>query len=315
MPNCKDCEKVLASPQSLSNHRKRYHSGNGAQTVSSKIPPKLRSRTQDEKDAEKILDMLSKPKTSRSGHNSEWIPNGKISKVSTDENLSTDDESDSGAMDAENSDDDGPIVLADKTDSELIDLFHKLYSHFEDEDDNELCEDIFALLAELRERKCVTEKEYGSIKSRLEKMKQLNLYESIDSTVENMTRDDKNEILGLLRSMKNDELVVKVTGLVKDYFEKETDLESVGIALERLKNKVDALKIKIILNQIENTRNRVNEIFTMLANTSNKGDQLRWLRAGNHISDEQYAKLMIGPNTLPSISRIIQGRGMYLRRK
>ena len=65
MSNCKDCEKVLASPQSLSNHRKRYHSGNGAQTVSSKIPPKLRSRTQDEKDAEKILDMISKPETSR----------------------------------------------------------------------------------------------------------------------------------------------------------------------------------------------------------------------------------------------------------
>ena len=214
MPNCKDCEKVLASPQSLSNHRKRYHSGNGAQTVSSKIPPKLRSRTQDEKDAEKILDMLSKPKTSRSGHNSEWIPNGKISKVSTDENLSTDDESDSGAMDAENSDDDGPIVLADKKDSELIDLFHKLYSHF-DEDDIELCEDIFTLLGELRERKCVTEKEYESIKSRLKKKKQLNLYESIDSTVENMTQDDKNEILGILRSMKNDELVVKVTGLVR----------------------------------------------------------------------------------------------------
>ena len=315
MPNCKDCEKVLASPQSLSNHRKRYHSGNGVQTVSSKIPPKLRSRTQDEKDAEKILDMISKPKTSRSGHNSEWIPNGKISKVSTDENLSTDDESDSGAMDAENSDDDGPIVLADKTDSELIDLFHKLYSHFEDEDDNELCEDIFALLAELRERKCVTEKEYGSIKSRLKKKKQLNLYESIDSTVENMTRDDKNEILGLLRSMKNEELVAELLGLVKDYFENETDLESVQLPLPRLKNKVDALKIKIILNQIENTRNRVNEIFTRMANGSDKSDALNALRASNHISDEQYAKLSIGPHTLPSISRIIQGKGMYLRRK
>ena len=329
MPNCKDCEKVLASPQSLSNHRKRYHSGNGAQTVSSKIPPKLRSRTQDEKDAEKILDMLSKPKTSRNGHNSEWIPNGKISKVSTDENLSTDDESDSGAMDAENSDDDGPIVLADKTDSELIDLFHKLYSHFEDEDDNELCEDIFALLAELRERKCVTEKEYGLIKSRLEKMKQLNLYESIDSTVENMTRDDKNEILGLLRSMKNtsstnssqlthnDERVEKMTGLVKDYFKKKTDLESVLAGpLEALKDRLDAIKIKIILNQIEKTRNRVRKIFTQLkADGSDRGDQLRWLRAGDHITDEQYAKLLIGPNTLPSISRIIQGKGMYLSRK
>ena len=107
-----------------------------------------------------------------------------------------------------------------------------------------------------------------------------------------------------------------VTGLVKDYFKKETDLERVGIALERLKNKVDALKIKIILNQIEKTRNRVRKIFTQLkADGSDRGDQLRWLRAGDHITDEQYAKLLIGPNTLPSISRIIQGRGMYLSRK
>ena len=62
--------------------------------------------------------------------------------------------------------------------------------------------------------------------------------------------------------------------------------------------KLDALKIKIILNQIENTRNRVNKIFTQLADTSHKGDQLGRLRAANHITDEQYAKLIIGPNTL-----------------
>ena len=115
--------------------------------------------------------------------------------------------------------------------------------------------------------------------------------------------------------MKNDELVVKVTGLVKDYFKKETDLESVGIALERLKNKVDALKIKIILNQIENTRNRVKKIFTLLTNGSDRSDQLGILRAGDHITDEQYTKLTIAPNNLISISTIIQGRGMYLSRK
>ena len=141
-----------------------------------------------------------------------------------------------------------------------------------------------------------------------------------------MTRDDKNEILGLLRSMKNtsstnssqlthnDEMVEKMTGLVKDYFKKKTDLESVLAGpLEALKDRLDAMKIKIILNQIEKTRNRVRKIFTQLkADGSDRGDQLRWLRAGDHITDEQYAKLLIGPNTLPSISRIIQGRGMYL---
>ena len=127
MSNCKDCEKVFASPQSLSNHRKRKHSGNGAQTVSSGLAPKLRSRTQGEKNVKKILDIILKPKTSGNEQNSEWMPNGKISKVSTDEHLSTDNESDSGAMDTENSDNESEIVLADKKDSELIDLFQNLY--------------------------------------------------------------------------------------------------------------------------------------------------------------------------------------------
>ena len=217
------------------------------------------------------------------------MPNGKISKVSTDENLSTDNESDSGAMDTESSDDDGPIVLADKKDSELIDLFQKLYSHF-DEDDVELCNNILNLLTVLKEKGCVTEQEYTAIKSRLEKMIQLNSYESIDSTVENMTRDDKNEILGLLRWMENDELVAELLGLVKDYFENEMDLESVQLLLPRLKNKVDALKVKIILNQIKNTRNRVNKIFTKRADMSDKNDSLKDLRASIHISDEQHAK-------------------------
>ena len=93
------------------------------------------------------------------------------------------------------------------------------------------------------------------------------------------------------------------------------DLESVLTLLPKLKDKLNAQKMKIILNQIEKTKNRVNKIFTKITNGSDKKDALDDLRASNHISDEQYAKLSIGPHTLPSISRIIQGKGMYLRRK
>ena len=228
---------MFASPQSLSNHRKRNHSGNGVLTVSSGLPPKLRSRAQSEKRVKKILDIILKPKMSGNVQNlqdtSLSLPNGKISKVSTDENLSTDNESDSGAMDTENSDNELVMVPKDKKDSEIIDLFQKLYSHF-DEDDVELCNNILNLLTVLKEKGCVTEQEYRAIKSRLEKMKQLNLYESIDSTVENMTRDDKNEILGLLRSMKNDELVAELLGLVKNYFENETSILPRFITSEEL---------------------------------------------------------------------------------
>ena len=82
-----------------------------------------------------------------------------------------------------------------------------------------------------------------------------------------------------------------------------------------LKDKLNALKIEIILKQIQKTRDRVREIFTRLTNGSDKHDILNEFKAENLITDKQYEKLIIGPHTLPSISRIIQGKGMYLNRR
>ena len=141
------------------------------------------------------------------------------------------------------------------------------------------------------------------------------MQETVNSTVENMTPDDKNEILGLLRSMKNDEGAEKLLALVKDYFEEEMDLESVLLLIPRLKDKLNAQKVKIILKQIEKTRNRINKIFTQITNGSDKREILKALKASDLITDEQYEKLSNGPHTLPSISRIIQGKGLYLSRK
>ena len=229
----------------------------------------------------------------------------KVAK--TEKDLSTDEESDSDTKDSM------PKGEKDQ-DSKLIDSFQKLYSHF-DEDDIELYNDILNLLEELKTRGCITEPEYTHIKSILARQIHLNMQETINSTVENMTRDDKNEILGLLRSMKKDEEAKKLLALVKDYFEEEMDLESVLLLIPRLKDKLNALKVQIILKQIEKTRNRVNKIFTQITNGSDKIDILKDLRASDLITDEQYEKLTIGPHTLPSISRIIQGKGLYLSRK
>ena len=168
-------------------------------------------------------------------------------------------------MDSDTKDSDSVNIKRPKgkkdQDSKLIDSFQKLYSHF-DEDDVELCNDILNLLEELKTRGCITEPEYTHIKSILARQIHLNMQETINSTVENMTRDDKNEILGLLRSMKKDEGAEKLLTLVKDYFEEEMDLKSVLLLIPTLEDKLNALKVKIILEQIEKTRNRVNEIFT-----------------------------------------------------
>ncbi len=43
----------------------------------------------------------------------------------------------------------------------------------------------------------------------------MNLYETIDSTSERMTEDDKNEILGLLNSMSKDKVAFELIPIVK----------------------------------------------------------------------------------------------------
>ena len=150
------------------------------------------------------------------------------------------------------------------------------------------------------------------MKSRLNEKVHLNLYESINSTADNMTRDDKTQILGLLRAMKKDVVAKKVLDSVKQYFEGEKELETVLNALPRLKDKLNAQKVKIILKQVGKTKDRVEKVFTRLINAAEKGVALSFLRAENLITDEQFEKLSIAPHTLPSISNIVQGKGSWL---
>ena len=319
MSQCNVCYKTFASRQSLCNHRKRAHS-----TVPD-VPPGLRKvTTEDKKEVNKVIDaMFQSPKKDRSPPAPKKV---KVSKIASkiDKILNGEkgvrntsggkktkiisDESDSDSNDS----DSGSERRPKDTKSLLTDVFNKVYSSF-DENDVEMRNDILKLLDALKARGCVTQREYADIKSHLERRMHLNLYESIHSTIENMTKDDKNEVLELLRSMK-DKDVGRLIALVKDYFEKEVELESVLLPARKLKDRLNALKIEIILKQVEKTRDRVKQIFTQLTNGTDKMGILKHLRSANLITDEQYEKLVIGPDTLPSISRIIQGKGMYLRR-
>ena len=322
MSQCNVCYKTFASRQSLCNHRKRAHS-----TVPD-VPPGLRKvTTEDKKEVNKVIDaMFQSPKKDRSPPAPKKV---KVSKIASkiDKILNGEkgvrntsggkktkiisDESDSDSNDSDSGSERRPKDMKEQK-SLLTDAFNKVYSSF-DENDVEMRNDILKLLDALKTRGCVTKREYADIKSHLERRMHLNLYESIHSTIENMTKDNKNEVLELLRSMK-DKDVGRLIALVKDYFEKEVELESVLHPTRNLKDRLNALKIEIILKQVEKTRDRVKQIFTQLTNGTDKMGILKHLRSANLITDEQYEKLVIGPDTLPSISRIIQGKGMYLRR-
>ena len=237
--------------------------------------------------------------------------------------VSTGDESDDEASDNEvlglhEEDIEWPKDIK-KQNSMLIDAFTKLYRH-DFEGDVEMRKTIIDILDAMKTRGCITDREYTDIKSPLEERMHSNLYEIINSTIEDKTRDDKTEVLGLLSSIKEKEDKKLLMSLVKDYFKdyygEKSDLDRIMRLLKgKLKDKVNGYRAAIILTQIEKTRKRVREIFERLTNGGEKSDTLRSLRSSNHITEEQYQKLSIGPHTLPSISKIILGKGLYLSRK
>ena len=317
MSTCKDCLKPFSSRQSLSNHRKRVHPNNTMKLQKVSLPKKLKAQEKDRRtEGQKVTDMI---------FGRDDVEDTSLSPPeNVDEIVSTGDESDDEASDNEvlgldeNIEEEWPKDIK-KQNSMLIDAFTKLYRHFDDlEDDVEMRKNILIILDALKTRGCITDREYTDIKSPLTERMHLKKYEIINSTIENKTRDDKTEVLGLLSSIKDKE-AKKLMPLVKDYFKnyygEKSDLDRILRLLRKLKDKVNALKVEIILTQIEKTRKRVREIFERLENGGKKSDNLNGLRSSNHITEEQYQKLSIGPHTLPSISKIILGKGLYLSRK
>ena len=271
------------------------------------MPPKLKAQEKGEMtEGQKVTDMIS----------------GREDTSPENVDVSTDDESNTSDNEVlgldENTEEEWPKDIK-KQNSMLIDAFAKVYRH-EFEDDVEMRKNMLIILDELKTRGCITDREYTEIKSPLEERMHSNLYEIINSTIEDKTRDDKTEVLGLLSSIKEKEDKKLLMSLVKDYFKdyygEKSDLDRIMRLLKgKLKDKVNGYRAAIILTQIEKTRKRVREIFERLTNGDEKSDNLRSLRSSNHITEEQYQKLSIGPHTLPSISKIVLGKGLYLSRK
>ena len=276
------------------------------------MPPKLKAQEKGEMtEGQKVTDMIS---------GRDDVEDTSPENV----DVSTGDESDDEASDNEvlgldeNIEEEWPKDIK-KQNSMLIDAFTKLYRH-DFEGDVEMRKTIIDILDAMKTRGCITDREYTEIKSPLEERMHSNLYEIINSTIEDKTRDDKTEVLGLLSSIKEKEDKKLLMSLVKDYFKdyygEKSDLDRIMRLLKgKLKDKVNGYRAAIILTQIEKTRKRVREIFERLTNGDEKSDNLRSLRSSNHITEEQYQKLSIGPHTLPSISKIILGKGLYLSRK
>ena len=316
MPTCLACDKEFASRQSLYNHRKRLHPGSvGKKDLAKSVIDGLekpKRKFQDEK-----KNFIAKP-TQDSDSSSEEKPCGSKRKFQNEKKNSIAKlvvDFDSGSEADSESEPEPSRDLAkypetkEGQDRLLTDGFLALYEKF-DEDDLEAYLTLREFLEALKARGCMDEFEYKRIKSRLEGKMKENLQETIDAVVENMTHEDKRAVLKLVGKMKKSSVTKRLIGLVKDYYAEEAELNDVLHLGDKLKDKVNASRLRIILKQIDKTKQRVKKIFSRIMSGINLKDTLDSLRLMNDISLDEYEKLVISPQKLSNFSRIIEGRGI-----
>ena len=204
------------------------------------------------------------------------------------------------------------IEFMPKSKRGLVEAFKNLYSKFHD--DIEEYNNLVLMLDELKRRECIEEDEYKSLNKALQQKIGLGLEETIQTTTSNLTRNDKQQITRLLKRIKKDELVEKVQRLMTRYFNGEKKaLPEILEILPRIEDKVKGMRLKIILNEIRKTTDRVFKILYRLTGAEDKSEVLRELQRDGYITEDQFHKLSIAPNKISSFSKIIQGRGMYLK--
>ena len=347
MPTCLECGKDFASRQTLYTHHKRLHSDSMekkdlAKSIVDKIDEKPKRKFQkknfiskpmqdsvpcgskrkfQEKKAKPMQDSdssseeipskrkfqekntIAKP-TQDSGSSSKWVPDYNLAITF-----------DSGSEADSESEPEPPRDLVkypetkDGQDKLLTDGFIALYDKF-DEDDLEAYYALREFLDVLKARGCMDEFEYKRIKSRLEENMKVNLQQTIDAAVENMTHEDKRAVLKLVGKLKKSSVTKRLIGLVKDYYAEEAELNDVLQLGDRLKDKVNASRLRIILKQIDKTKKRVSKFFSRIMSGINLKDTLDDLRLMKDISSDEYEKLTISPKKLSNFSKIIQGRGI-----
>ena len=195
----------------------------------------------------------------------------------------------------------------------LMKLFRELYLKFHD--DVESYNNLVLMLDEMKLKKCITKDEGDALNKDLQEKMGMGLKQTFHSTKVSMTENDKKQLYHLLRSMRKDEVARKVEGLVNKYFNGEDVYEEIVNTLPTLDDKLNALRVKIILNQIKDTSNRVFQVLSRLTNTTNRIETLNTLKQQGLLTEREYEKLSIAPHTLEAISKVLEGRGIYLSKR
>ena len=134
----------------------------------------------------------------------------------------------------------------------------------------------------------------------------LDFFQLVQTTIDNLTRNARQNLNKLIKKVDKN-----IQTRVSQFLNKKETIEAVK---ELLVDNPTHLRIKILLKDIANTRERVTKILNALRNVKeeDKMEVLDNLRTNGLISDSEYKRLVIANHDVMNFAKVIQGSGLYI---
>ena len=141
-----------------------------------------------------------------------------------------------------------------------------------------------------------------------------NIYDLITKTASNLTKNLRENLDKLLLDIDFGYFDEKIRKMIKDFLEGKENDESIT---EMLRNDLDSLKIKMIVNEISRVRKKVKEVLQRLSDVHDSDviKTLESLKLGEQITDEQFKRMAMVENNLESFAKAMEGTGIWLGKR
>ena len=198
------------------------------------------------------------------------------------------------------------LCAGNNTKSQIIDILGKLYEKGAiNEHEHDSTVDVIKDKVLENDDDSDTDEETSDEESN-DESDNLDFFQLVQATIDNLTRNARQNVNRLIKKVDKN-----IQTRVSQFLNREETLEAVK---ELLVDNPTHLKIKILLKDIANTRDRITKILNALRNVKEEErvEVLNNLRTNRLISDSEYKRLAIANNDVINFAKVIQGSGVYI---
>ena len=142
----------------------------------------------------------------------------------------------------------------------------------------------------------------------------ISFYGLITQTAQNLTKNLRENLHKLLFDIDFGYIDEKIRKMIKDFLDGKEHAESIT---HILRDDLDSMKVKLIINEIDRVQRKVKEVLQRLKNIhdSDVMKTLESLKMHEQITDEQFKRMAIVENDLKSFAKAMEGSGLWLARR